>query len=56
MADMSPEAVTARLRRASQLAALCVELSRATPVVTARELERDPLPADRSGREPAKLR
>ncbi len=31
MADMSPEAVTARLKQASELASLCVKLSRATP-------------------------
>ncbi len=31
MADMSPEAVTARLRRASGLASLCVKLGKATP-------------------------
>ena len=31
MADMSAEAVTSRLRQASELASLCVKLSRAIP-------------------------
>jgi hypothetical protein len=32
-ADMSPEAVTARLKRVSQLRRLCLALGKATPVV-----------------------
>lgn len=35
MADMSSAAVTSRLRLASELASLCIKLSRATPQPTA---------------------
>jgi hypothetical protein len=53
---MSPEAVTARLKRASQLAALCLELSRATPVATAREAKDDGENGGHSKRCPKKSR
>lgn len=37
MADMSAAAVTARLKQASELASLCLKLSRAKPAETSRE-------------------